>query len=107
MSNNLSRARLYLSKPKAEKAVRGIFAVMDTGRFLSREFFVQRFREAGYVQRLAEQRADWLIALNTDIDHWSRFRVKGTQGKETYGWHPEKLRLHWLLSQDNQVADKG
>lgn len=101
MDSNLNRARLYLSKPKAEQAVRGIFAVMDTGRFLSRDFFVQRFLEAGYVQRLAEQRADWLIALNTDINHWSRFRVVGTQGKETYGWHPEKLRIHRLLAQDS------
>ena len=91
-------AQLHFRTERAANAVRGIFAVMDTGRFLTRAFFVQRFREAGYVQRMAEAKADALIAVNTDIRHWSRFDVRGTGEGTAYGWFPEQLRLRAELA---------
>lgn len=70
--------------PRAQKAIAGIFAVLDSGAFIDRAFIVRRFAEAGYAAHLAERNADRLIAANTDIQHHSRWSVWGTGDRVTY-----------------------
>ena len=70
--------------PRAQKAIAGIFAVLDSGAFIDRAFIVRRFAEAGYAAHLAERNADRLIAANTDIQHHSRWTIWGTGDRLTY-----------------------
>ena len=71
-------------RPRAKAAIAGIFAVLSSGGCIDRAFIVRRFIEGGYAEHLAIRYAETLIALNTDINHFSRWRIWGTNGRETY-----------------------
>lgn len=92
--DNLATARRDLGKDRAQAAIKVVFGAMDTGSFVTRAFIVSAFQTAGYAPNMAERRADQLIMVNTDIDHWSRFRVRTVDGRTAYGWYPQMLNLN-------------
>ena len=67
---------MNLSTPRAKRCIEGIFAVMQTGRWISRPFIEKRFCEAGYAPALAARKAEALIVANTDIQHFSRWTTR-------------------------------
>ncbi len=73
-------------RPRAKTVVTGIFAVLASGAYIDRPFIVRRFIEGGYAEQLATRYADTLIAVNTDIQHNSRWATWGTNGRETYSF---------------------
>jgi hypothetical protein len=75
-----------LDRPRVKGVVTGIFAVLASGAYIDRAFIVRRFIEGGYAEHLAARYADTLIAVNTDIQHFSRWMVWGTNGSETYSF---------------------
>ncbi len=82
------------STHRADKALKGIIKVLQSGAFINRAFIVKRFEQAGYCTRLAERHADKVISDNTDIQHWSRWQIWGTiKGQETYSMKPEMIAL--------------
>jgi hypothetical protein len=93
VTTELRRAQLFLNTDRAKEAMGIIFGAMDNGCTETRQFMVDAFKKVGYVDRLAELQADRLIMVNTDIDHWSRFRVSYQNGENVYGWHPQRLEL--------------
>lgn len=79
-------ARAEFRSPRAEKAAAGIITVMASGGWVTRAWIVNRFVEAGYCERLANRKADALIALNTDIRHPSRWEPRGDRFGYGYGY---------------------
>jgi hypothetical protein len=77
---------VIFDRPRAKAVVSGIFAVLASGAYISRDQIVKRFADAGYAPHLAARYADALIARNTDIVHHSRWTVWGTNGRETYSF---------------------
>jgi hypothetical protein len=75
---------IAFDRPRAKTVVAGIFAVLASGAYINRAFIVRRFAEAGYADHLAARYADALIARNTDIEHFSRWKVWGTGDRITY-----------------------
>ena len=71
---------MNLDRPRAKTAITGIFALLATGAYINRALIIARFVDAGYADALAERYADALIAANTDIQHFSRWSVWGTDG---------------------------
>lgn len=86
---SLREPSLEFRNARSNDAAAGIIAVMETGKWVTREFIVERFMQAGYCESMAERKADALIALNTDIRHWSRWEKQGN----AYRYQPEFLRL--------------
>jgi hypothetical protein len=78
---------IVFDRPRAKAVVAGIFAALASGAYINRAFVIRRFTDAGYVLSLAERYADALIARNTDIDHFSRWSIWGTNGNETYSFN--------------------
>ena len=77
---------MNLDTTRAKTVIRGIFAVLDSGAYIDRAFIVRRFIEGGYSERLAERGATALIAANTDIQHFSRWKIWGTGDRLTYSY---------------------
>lgn len=98
MTAEFSRAQLFLNTDRAKKALAIIFGTMDDGCTVTRQYMVNAFKKVGYVDRLAELQADRVIMVNTDIEHWSRFRISYQNGQTHYGWHPQKLTLQAKLN---------
>jgi hypothetical protein len=80
------KAKDEFRSKRANKAASGILSAMETGCFFPRSFFVHRFQEAGYCERLAALKADAFIAINTDIEHWSRFVCRNHPEGVAYGF---------------------
>jgi hypothetical protein len=70
---------------RANNAAAGIIAVMQTGKWVDRNSMLKRFREAGYDERMSERKVNALIALNTDIRHFSRWEKRGELFGYGYG----------------------
>lgn len=77
---------IVFDRPRAKAVVAGIFAVLASGAYIDRDFVVRRFAEAGYADHVAVRYADTLIALNTDIEHSSRWSIWGTGDRVTYSF---------------------
>jgi len=77
---------IVFSRPRAKTVVTGIFAVLASGAYIDRAFIVRRFAEAGYADHLAARYADTMIAINTDIVHFSRWSIWGTGDRVTYSF---------------------
>jgi len=52
---------------------------MDCGKWFTQKQIVKRFIDGGYAEALATRYADALIAANTDIQHFSRWEIRGTK----------------------------
>ena len=70
---------MNFERPSAKRVIQGIFAAMDYGKWFTQEQIVQRFINGGYAEALATRYADALIAANTDIQHFSRWEIRGTK----------------------------
>lgn len=81
-----TNAQRALRSPRAAKAAEGILKVTMSGAWITRAFMVNRFVEAGYCERLANDKADALIAINTDIVHPSRWEARGDLFGYGYGY---------------------
>ena len=68
-----------LHKTKSKKVIQGIFTAMDCGKWFTKQDITLRFINGGYGGELATRYADALIAANTDINHFSRWEVRGTK----------------------------
>jgi hypothetical protein len=82
---------MNLDSPRAKSAIVGIFTAMESGAYFNRVGIVGRFKDVGYCERLSEKAADALIAANTDIHHWSRWKVWGTGDQPTYSFPRPQL----------------
>jgi len=70
---------MNFTRPRAKRVIQGIFTAMDCGKWFTRKQIVQRFMDGGYAEALATRYADALIAANTDIQHFSRWEIRGTK----------------------------
>ena len=70
---------MNFTRPRAKKIIQGIFTAMDSGKWFTQKQIIQRFINGGYANQLAARYADALIAANTDINHFSRWEVRGTK----------------------------
>ena len=70
---------MNFERPRAKRVIQGIFAAMDCGKWFTQKQIVQRFIDGGYAEALATRYADALIAANTDIQHFSRWEIRGTK----------------------------
>ena len=70
---------MNFERPRAKRVIKGIFTAMDCGKWLTQKQIVQRFIDGGYAEALATRYADALIAANTDIQHFSRWEIRGTK----------------------------
>ena len=77
---------IVFDRPRAKAVVVGIYVAFASGAYISRNQIIRRFSDAGYADHLAARYADTLIARNTDIDHFSRWKVWGTGEHVTYSY---------------------
>lgn len=91
----VKRAEHVMNNEAAKRALRVIFPLLEVGKALTRSEIVSAFREAGYVERLAEQRADQFILIHTNPRKWCPFVVsRNADGVLTYGMGYEKRRRY-------------
>ena len=70
---------MNFTRPRAKKVIQGIITAMDCGKWFTQKQIIQRFIDGGYAEELATRYADALIAANTDINHFSRWEIRGTK----------------------------
>ena len=83
---------MNLTRARATKVIHGILTAMDCGKWFTKQDIILRFINGGYGGQLATRYADALIAANTDINHFSRWEVRGTKTK-VYRTH-QLLKSH-------------
>ncbi len=57
----------------------GKIKIKIVDKWFTQKQIVQRFIDGGYAEALATRYADALIAANTDIQHFSRWEIRGTK----------------------------
>lgn len=80
----IKRAEHVLNNPAAKRALRVIYPLLEAGKALTRAEFIQFFMEAGYVEQLAEQRADQFILVRTNPNQRFPFIVSRDNGNTVY-----------------------
>ena len=63
--------------PRSTKIIGGIFKALQAGVIFNKGKLIARFTSGGYSYALATRYADYLIASNTDCNHWSRWTKIG------------------------------
>ena len=71
--------QMNFNRPRAKKVITGIFTAMDSGKWFNKEEIISRFIDGGYAKELATRYATALIEANTDINHFSRWEIRGTK----------------------------
>lgn len=91
----IKRAEHVMNNSAAKRALGAIFPLLEAGKALTRSEIVSAFREAGYVERLAEQRADQFILIHTNPRKWCPFVVaRNADGSLTYSMGYEGRRRY-------------